>query len=106
MSDYDVMRMLEALMGIYKAEKMRRAPRNFRLSDVERLCMDAVQSVCEWRLGRAGLPGGVPWSTDQEMEHSSVDEILLCLTRVLKSAKRWNKDGGRQGYLNFGAQFV
>ncbi len=106
MSDYDVMRMLEALMDTYKAEKIGRAPRNFGLSDVEQLCMDAVHRMCVWRLGRTGLPGGAPWSADREMEHSSVDEILLCLKRVLKSTKRWNKDGGRQGYLNFVAQFV
>jgi hypothetical protein len=36
----------------------------------------------------------------------TIDEIILCLKRVLKSVKRWNEDGGRQGYLDFIIQYV
>lgn len=106
MSDYDVMRMLEALIGSYTAEKIGRPPRDFGLSDVERLLMDSVRRVCEWRLGRGGVRGGPAGSRDVAPEPKTVDEIILCLKRVLKSAKRWNKEGGRQGYLSFVIQYV
>jgi hypothetical protein len=39
-------------------------------------------------------------------EPKTVDEIMLCLKRILKSATRWNKEAGRQGYLDFITQFV
>ena len=31
----------------------------------------------------------------------SIDELLWCLQYIKKSAKRWNKEYGRQGYLSF-----
>jgi hypothetical protein len=106
MSDYDVMRTLEALIDNYTAEKIGRSPRDFGLSDVERLLMDSVRVMCEWRLGRGSLPGGPASSRGTAPEPKSVDEIILCLRRILKSAKRWNRDGGKQGYLNFVIQYV
>ena len=106
MSDYEVMRMLEALIDRYAAEKIGRPPRDFGLSEVERLLLDAVRRRCEWRLGRGGVPGGLAPSVGMAPEPKTVDEIILCLKRVLKSAKRWHKDGGRQGYLRFVIQYV
>ncbi len=106
MSDYDVMRTLEALIYNYTAEKVGRPPRDFGLSDVERLLMDGVRGMCEWRLGRGSPPRGPASSGGMVPEPKTVDEIILCLKRVLKSVKRWNKDGGRQGYLNFVIQYV
>ncbi|PIU28720.1 MAG: hypothetical protein COT09_04075 [Candidatus Hydromicrobium americanum] len=106
LSDYGVMRMLKALIDSYIAEKIGRSPRHFPLSDVERLLLENVRRMCEWRLGRASLSNDV--SKDKEIvpEPRSVDEIVLCLKRILKSVNRWNKRGGRQGYLNFIIQYV
>jgi hypothetical protein len=106
MSDYDVMRTLEALIDSYTAEKIGRPPRDLRLSDLEHHLMDAVRGMCEWRLGRGALPGGPASSGNAAPEPNTVDEIILCLKRVLKSVRRWNKEGGRQGYLNFVIQYV
>jgi hypothetical protein len=106
MSDYAVMRMLEALIDRYTAEKIGRPPREFGLSDVERFLLGTVHRICEWRLGRGGVPGDPAHSETMAPEPKTVDEIILCLKRVLKSAKRWNKEAGRQGYLNFAAQFM
>jgi hypothetical protein len=106
MSDYAVMRMLEALIDRYTAEKIGRPPREFGLSDVERLLLGSVRRTCEWRLGRGGVPGDPAHVGAMAPDPKTVDEIILCLKRVLKSAKRWNKEGGRQGYLDFITQFV
>ncbi len=101
MSDCNVMRALEALIDRYRAEKVGRPPRNLGLSNVERLFLDAVCGMCERRLARGSLPGGPAVSGGMAPEPKTVDEIVRCLKRILKSAKRWNKNGGRQGYLNF-----
>ena len=106
MSDYDVMRMLEALMDGYVAEKIGRAPRSFGLSEVELAVMQNARKMCEWRLGRGSVTDHPQKAEEISPEAKAVDEILLCLKRILKSVKKWNKDGGRQGYLNFIVQYV
>lgn len=106
MSDYDVMRTLEAVMDSYKAEKIGRAPRNFSLSETESTLFEAVHRMCEWRLGRGKSLGPSDEEENPTPEPKTVDEILLCLKRILKSVKRWNKEGGRQGYLNFVVRYV
>jgi hypothetical protein len=90
----------------YNAEGIGRPPRDFRLSDVERVLLGTVRRICGWRLGRERAPDGWPSAKEVAPEPKTVDEILLCLKRLLKSAKRWNKEGGRQGYLDFVSQYV
>jgi hypothetical protein len=105
MSDYDIIRVLEALIDSYTAEKIGRPERNARLSELEKVLAGRVREMCEWRLGR-GKPDGLPEASEMALEPNTVDEIILCLKRILKSANRWNKQGGRQGYLNFVVQYV
>ena len=106
MTDYHVMHMLEALIDGYKGEKIGRPPRDFRLTEFEQELLKAVRSMCEWRLGRAPFPGEAPDSEEGKPEPKTVDEILLCLKRIRRSVKRWNKCEGRQGYLDFVNDFV
>jgi len=106
MTDYDVMHMLEALIDGYKGEKIGRPPRDLRLSEFEQELLETVRSVCEWRLGRAPFPGESENPEEEEPEPKTVDEILLCLKRILRSVKRWNKYEGRQGYLDFVSDFL
>lgn len=106
MSDYAVMRMLESLIDRYTAEKIGRAPRDFGLSEMEGFLLGNVRRICERRLGRGGVPADPTHPEIMAPEPKTVDEIILCLKRILKSAKRWNKEAGRQGYLDFITQFV
>jgi len=106
LTDYAVMRVLETLIDSYTAEKIGRSPKRIPLSDTERLLLDNVQEVCEWRLGRAKLDDNTTGDEEITPEPISVDEIILCLKRLLKSVNKWNKHGGRQGYLNFIIQHV
>ncbi len=106
MSDYDVMRALEALVDAYGAEKIGRPPRNVGLSDLERTLLEKLRRICEWRLGRGMLTDDSEQARGTAGEPKTVDEIVLCLKRVLKSVRRWNKEGGRQGYLQFVIQYV
>jgi hypothetical protein len=105
MSDSDVIRVLEALIDEYAAEKVGRPPRRFPLSGTEQALLENVRRMCEWRLGRSSLAGFVE-EAEVGPEPITIDEIILCLKRVLKSINRWNKDGGRRGYLDFIVQYV
>jgi hypothetical protein len=105
-SDHDVMRALEVIIDDYRGENIGRPPHEVVLSEREHLLKDSVHSACEWRLGRATLPDGQSEEQVPPPEPKTRDEIILCLKRILKSAKFWNKDGGRQGYLNFIDQHV
>ena len=106
MSDYDVIRILEALIDRYAAEKIARPPRHFSLSEVEQTLLENVHRMCEWRLGRGTLTDAPEKVKEMAPEPKTTDEIVLCLKRILKSVKRWNKDGGRRGYLKFVIQYV
>jgi hypothetical protein len=106
MTDYEVMRVLEAVIDSYKAEALGRAPRETSLSEMETETYAAVRDICEWRLGRAAAPGGNDLHNMSEPQPIKVDEIILCLKKILNSVKKWNKSGGRTGYLDFIVQYV
>lgn len=104
-SDSDVMRVLETLIDAYAAEQIGRSPRHYPLSEVEQTFLENVRKMCEWRLGRDAVPDSSD-EMEKDPEPISIDEIILCLRRVLKSVNRWNKEGGRRGYLSFVTQYV
>jgi len=106
MSDPDVMRMLETLIDRYAAEKIGRPSQYFSLSDLEQALLENVRRMCEWRLGRGTLTDSPEKAKEIEPDPITIDEIALCLKRILKSVKRWNEDGGRRGYLDFVIQYV
>ncbi len=106
LSDHDVLRVYEAIKDRYVAEKIGRSPRQFSLSQPEQLLYDNIRAMCEWRLGRQHAPAGQPVPPDETIEPKRVDEILLCLKRLIKSVQKWNKDGGARAYLDFISRFT
>jgi len=103
-TDNNVMCSLEALIDVYAAEKIKRQPRKFNLSDSERRIMESVHEMCEWRLGRIKLGGN--GEEEVRLEPLTLDEMIQCLKRIQHSVKKWNKMGGRKGYLDFIVQYV
>ncbi len=107
--DFEVMNALEAAIDFYAAQRINRNPREFNLSDRATLVAENVKDLCDWRLGRkaidtTNLEG---YEKDQfELKPKTIDEIISCLKTVLGSVKKWNKQGGRQGYLSFVSQFI
>ena len=71
LTDYDVMGMLEALIDVFTAQKIGRSPRQFNLSDNERLMMENVQTICEWRLGRGDLGDRSADDADDQRQHAA-----------------------------------
>ncbi|MBI2434369.1 MAG: hypothetical protein HYV26_16045 [Candidatus Hydrogenedentes bacterium] len=106
LSDYDVLRVLECLIANYTAEKYGRPGKCSKFSPREQELMDEVHRICEWRLGRVSFRDPDRDDQHEDPAQKTVDEMLLCLKRILKSIHRWNKLGGRQGYLRFIAEHV
>ncbi|NQT20779.1 MAG: hypothetical protein HQ592_13815 [Planctomycetes bacterium] len=106
MSDHDVIRVLETIIDAYVAEKLGRSPRHLISTDLEGLLLGNVRGMCDLRLGHGSLAVGGPGAEELGIEPITVDELLLCLKRILKSVERWNKRGGSQGYLRFVSQYI
>ena len=103
LSDYDVMRALDALIGHYRDEARGHVQKKIVLEEEENAIFDGVKEVCELRLGRSEMPDGVPEVRGFE---KSLEEVLDCLKKIRKSVDKWNKRGGRNGYLNFVSEYV
>jgi len=104
--DAHVIWALEAVINSYRAEMAGRTAGELSALPVEAELYRAIRNMCEWRLGRireedveAGQPGPAP-------EPIKVEEILLCLKRILKSVNGWTRSGGQRGYLTFIVQYV
>jgi hypothetical protein len=101
LSDSDVKRVLEALIDIYTAEKLHRPPRYVITSELGRALDAHVRPMCEWRLGRAAPVSNLP--ADRTI---TIDELVLCFKRLIKSINLWTREGGPQGYLHYIVRFV
>lgn len=123
LTDYNVEKALSGLIRVYQAQVLERAAPNLRLRDIEQAVFDAVQHMCEWRLGHSDLALPDPTtddSTDEnaviavrepvddmpDIEPLTTQEIVACLKRIRKSVNFWTKSGGRQGYLEYVEQFL
>lgn len=104
--DYHVDAALEAAIAEYSAEQQGRTPRTIHLKGERLVVHEAVRNVCEWRLGRGSLQAGEDARSSEPLPAKSVGEIVDCLKRIRKSAQRWTKQGGRQGYLNFVTRYI
>ena len=104
--DYDVLDALEALTRYYRAEEGHRSPPSLRLSEKAQKVFDAVKTMCEWRLGREKFVNKSGKEEDLGPEPLTLSEIQMCLKRIHKSVQKWNKGGGRRGYLNFVSQLI
>lgn len=105
MADYAALRVYEALLEAYSAERAGRPARPAPLDPLEQELLVRVREMCEWRLGRAPFPGdeGEPVHDDVPLPP---DTLILCLKRLVKSANTWTRRSGRQGYLKFMSPFA
>ena len=108
--DFDVLEALEALRRHYIREVRKQPAKEAILPQRPKQVFHAMKQISEWRLGRSDLEkvsetsGTEVWSA---REHPiTLDELVQCIKRLEKSAKFWNKNGGRQGYLTYIDQFL
>lgn len=72
-----------------------------KLTPRGRKVFDAVCKTCQWRMG----PGVSDGSTFGPAPRTS-EELVACLQRVRKSVRRWTKEKGKKGYLEFVKDYV
>jgi hypothetical protein len=107
LTDWDALTAIEALIRSYHAEAKGHRATPPSLSPLAEEIYNTVRPMCQWRLGRE-----MPFldadgkSADISLEPVTLDEIIACLKHIRKSINRWNRTGGRQGYLAFVEQFV
>lgn len=104
--DFDVENALNALINRYHAEATAHEPRRVNLSERAQLVYERVEAMCEWRLGRQNFTTENGEKFELQPGSVNLDVILACLKRIRKSVQRWNKEGGRQGYLTFIGRFI
>ena len=105
MTDYPVLRIYEALVQYYSAETKGHTAKPMEPSGLEAELLSDVKFMCEWRLGRIErtTEEGVAIKYEPAID---IPTLVLCLKRLVKSVKTWNKHGGRRGYLDFMTQYV
>ena len=104
--DVEVLDAIDALIRTYAWEKDGRGTPTLRLSDRAQRVFDASRRMCEWRLGRQSLNPGTVERDDAKPDDLTVSDVVLCLQRIRSSVRLWNKQGGRQGYLDYVRQFL
>jgi hypothetical protein len=105
LTDWDVEVAYDALMQFYHAEARHKPTDLRRLAGNQAEVLDAVRTMCEWRLGREAMFDEHDQPTGVENPITTT-EIVACLKRLRKSVQFWTKAGGRQGYLNYIIEFV
>jgi hypothetical protein len=99
--DIDVKDAIDALVRHYHAEEDQRRPPVVRCGERARRVFESVQTMCEWRLGRAPVPGET--TTERGIP---LGDVVASLREIQKSIPRWSRQGGRQGYLQFASQYI
>lgn len=104
--DFDVDTALTALIAHYQAQAAGRAARPNRLNERSQQVYEAMKAMCDWRLGDESVMMSVDGKRGPQPPVVSTDVIIACLKRIRKSVQRWNREGGRQGYLTFIKRFI
>jgi len=109
MEDREAIRALDALVQYQRrvaANQTPTPPEN--LSDNEALIFERVLGIIEERRAIAPPeePSKKPVSRLRGNPNSFDNIILACLRKIHKSAVRWNKRNGKQGYLKFAIQYL
>jgi hypothetical protein len=104
--DFDVEAAINALISLYHAQSQNHGARRTNLNGRAMLVFERVEAMCEFRLGREDLLSADMQQRGPRPEPVTLEVIVACLKRIRKSVQRWNKEGGRQGYLTFVGRFV
>ncbi len=106
MTDWNVEKVLDTLIRAYQDEQNGRAPLVPTFSELDNELYITVKAVCNWRVGRDVLMDDDGNEAGPEITPINLDEMVTCLKRLRLSLKRWNKQGGRRGYLDYIRRFL
>ncbi len=106
LTDYDVLDALDAVRRHYDAIAVGREPRVLPLHERAKAVSDQIWGTTQIMSGAvAEREDGREFAIPEE-GRATPQEIVAAIKRIRKSVERWNKDGGRRGYLSFIRQHV
>ena len=97
MSDYTALRAYEAAFQTFRAELRGHVPKPPGLTGIDAAAFEAVEAMCEFRLGRRPSPV----AGTETVPPIPVQLLVNCLRELCRSVERHTKAEGRQGYLTF-----
>ena len=106
LTDTGTMYAVETLIKAYTGELRGREVALPQFKPEEQEAYDATKAMCEWRLGRSSPVEAKGKKVEAGEEPLTLEEIIACLKRILKSIETWYKRGGRRGYYEFVRQFI
>ena len=105
LTDTGTMYAVETLIKVYTGELRGREVALPQFKPEEREAYDAAKRMCDWRLGRSSVEDEKGKKVEA-VEPLTLEVIIACLKRILKSINTWYKRGGRRGYYEFVRQFI
>jgi len=102
LADHNVENVVNGLLRMYQARLKDRPAPKLVLRGIEVELYDDLKSACDWWIGES-QPDDATAKNDSPL---TLEEIAICLKRIRKSINFWTASGGRQGYLNYVAQFI
>jgi hypothetical protein len=106
LTDTGTMYAVETLIKVYTGELRGRDVALPQFKPEERDAYETAKAMCDLRLGRTSLEDEKGKKVEVEGESLTLEEIISCLKRILKSINTWYKRGGRRGYYEFVRQFI
>jgi hypothetical protein len=105
LTDTGTMYAVETLIKVYTGESRGREVALPQFKPEEQEAYDAVKRMCDWRLGRSSMEDEKGKKVE-DVEPLTLEVVIACLKRILKSINTWYKRGGRRGYYEFVRQFI
>ena len=84
--DFDVMRALDALIDVYRAEHRGHVPKEVRLPEPELRIFQRTKELCELRLGRQGV---ISDTATPASDADTADSDLPGVRKALRSVTGW-----------------
>ena len=106
LTDTGTMYAVETLIKVYTGELREREVALPQFKPEEQEAYNAVKEMCDFRLGRRSLETDDGEKIEAGEKPLTLEEIIACLKRILKSINTWYKRGGRRGYYEFVRQYV
>src|SRR5262245_51985601 len=97
---------VETLIKVYTGELQGREVAAPQFKPEEREAYDAAKSICDFRLGRNSMEDEKRRKVEMGAESLTLEEIIACLKRILKSINTWYRRGGRRGYYEYVRKFI
>jgi hypothetical protein len=94
-----MLRVIEHVRSYYKSCQRGNNPTKNKFTTIHQAIFDKVTLICDvMLLGK--ITENIPFQA------ISMEELLLCVSRIEKSIKRWTKQNGRRGYIEFVSPYV